>query len=165
MKPLLIALLVATTVFAQGPPSMSSPTFDVISVKQNRSGDPNSSLRRQAGGGMTATNTTLLCGTTRARLGDMVANGVLMTDFVRNLSPAAGRLIVDETGLMGGYDFTLTWTDEGRSGPGSVSGDRSPDAGPSLFTAMREQLGLKLEPRRGPVEVLVVDRAEPPAEN
>ena len=63
---------------------------------------------------------------------------------------------MDRTGLKGFYDFLLTWT------PDEAQADAP---GPSLFTAIQEQLGLKLESTKGPVEILVVDRAERPSEN
>jgi uncharacterized protein (TIGR03435 family) len=62
-----------------------------------------------------------------------------------------GRVIVDRTGLTGVYDMDLEWT------PASDE--------LSIFTALREQLGLKLESSRGPVPMLVIDRAEKPSEN
>ena len=82
----------------------------------------------------------------------MTAVGISMPVFARNLSGAAGRSVIDKSGLAGTYDFELEFTPE-----------QSPDTtGPSLFTAMEEQLGLKLESQRGPVEVLVIDRVETP---
>ncbi len=82
----------------------------------------------------------------------MTGVGISMQSFARNLSGATGRNVVDKTGLSGGYDFELEFTP-----------DQSPDTtGPSLFTAMQEQLGLKLDSQRAPVEVLVIDRLERP---
>jgi uncharacterized protein (TIGR03435 family) len=79
------------------------------------------------------------------------------------------RPVVDETGLQGRYDFTLTWTpDESQfGGLGARVPPPADDASapPGLFTAIQEQLGLKLESTKAPVEVLVVDRAERPSEN
>ncbi len=88
------------------------------------------------------------------------------------LSPRTGRIVVDKTGLSGMYDFDLQWTPE--PGQGGPTGPPPPGApplppidpnGPSLFTALQEQLGLKLEPQRGPVDVLVIDRVEQPTED
>jgi uncharacterized protein (TIGR03435 family) len=67
------------------------------------------------------------------------------------------RPVVNQTGLTGEYDFTLDWT------PGSIQGND--DSSPYLFTAIQEQLGLKLEPQKGPVDVTVIDHAELPSEN
>ncbi len=71
----------------------------------------------------------------------------------------------DATGLTGKYDFKLEWVpDEGQ--PNSGGEVPPPNAeGPAIFSAIREQLGLKLEARKGPVEVLVIDRAEKPGGN
>lgn len=71
------------------------------------------------------------------------------------LSNFAGRVIVDQTGLKRKYNVTLNW----------AFNDQFPDAGPSLFTALREQLGLKLEPAKAPVDVVVIDHLERPSEN
>jgi len=76
---------------------------------------------------------------------------------------------VDQTGLTGGFDVELTWTPEpvqvnvatGAS-PGAAASD-SP--GPSIFTAIQEQLGLKLQSEKGPVDVVVVERVAEPSEN
>ena len=63
----------------------------------------------------------------------------------------AGRTVVDETGLHGSYDCQMSWSPDGSNGPG-----------PSLFSAIQEQMGLKLEPTKAPVEVLVIDQIKRP---
>ena len=73
------------------------------------------------------------------------------------LSDFLGRTVIDKTGLSGNYDIDLKWTPDEQQG--------TPDAGPTLFTALEEQLGLKLVSAKGPVEVFVVDHVERPAEN
>jgi uncharacterized protein (TIGR03435 family) len=81
-----------------------------------------------------------------------------MPQFAEFLARKLDRLVVDETGLSGVFEIVLD------AAPYSLDG--SPDAaGPSIFTALQEQLGLKLEARKAPVEILVVDRAERPSEN
>lgn len=72
------------------------------------------------------------------------------------LAGAAGRVIVDRTGLAGNYEVTLRFME-----PSSDA----PDAPPHLFTALQEQLGLKLEADRAPLKVLVIDRIERPTDN
>jgi uncharacterized protein (TIGR03435 family) len=68
------------------------------------------------------------------------------------------RPVIDQTGLKGRYDFTLEWTPDNVP-PGDATA-------PSLFTAVQEQLGLKLESRKAPVEIIIVDSAEKnPTEN
>jgi uncharacterized protein (TIGR03435 family) len=76
------------------------------------------------------------------------------------LSWRLGRPVIDQTGLTGRYGITLNWTDE--DAPSPVSGGSN---GPSLFTAIQEQLGLKLVATKGPVPILVIDHAERPSEN
>ena len=77
--------------------------------------------------------------------------------LVVSLSSEVGRLVVDETGLTGKYDFTLKWTPDEQRGMAN--------AGPSIFTALQEQLGLKLESTKGPVDTIVVDHIERPSSN
>jgi uncharacterized protein (TIGR03435 family) len=71
--------------------------------------------------------------------------------------------VIDKTGLTGLYDLTLTWTSDSTVGS-PASADDSPSS-PSIFTALEEQLGLKLESAKGPVKVLVIDHIEKPSEN
>ena len=87
--------------------------------------------------------------------GRITGSGATMAQLTAWFSNSNGveRPTVDRTGLTGRYDFTLDW-----AGPGK-------DDGPSVFTAFSEQLGLKLEAARAPVEVLVIDSAEMPEEN
>src|SRR5207237_9788652 len=74
------------------------------------------------------------------------------------LSGNVGRPVIDQTNLKSLFDFRLQFTREALSGNTDVGG-------PSIFTAIQEQLGLKLESARGPVEVLVIDHVERPSEN
>jgi uncharacterized protein (TIGR03435 family) len=85
--------------------------------------------------------------------GRIVGTGTTISELMRRLSPPLGRPVVDRTGLSGSFDLELQW-----------SPDHAADTpGPSLFTAIQEQLGLKLESQRLPVDVLVVDKVERPA--
>jgi uncharacterized protein (TIGR03435 family) len=100
----------------------------------------------------------VLCGM-RIVNGHLEMNSVPMANLARNLSPIAGRSVVDKTGLTGGFNAELTWTPDASLGNSHDTPSPASD-GPSLFTAMQEQLGLKLDPQRGPVEVLVIDSVE-----
>jgi bla regulator protein blaR1 len=80
---------------------------------------------------------------------------------VGNPPDGRGRVVVDKTNLSGLYDWTLHWT----PWQDLSSGESSDSHGPSLFTALQEQLGLKLEPTKGKVEVVVIDHIEFPSEN
>jgi uncharacterized protein (TIGR03435 family) len=75
-----------------------------------------------------------------------------------------GRPVSDETGLGGLYDFKLEWTPDSPVQP-SPDEPVSATGGPSIFTALTEQLGLRLESRRGPVPVYVIEKIEKPGEN
>ena len=98
--------------------------------------------------------------------GHMEGHSALMSNLVRSLASEpeiAGRPVVDKTGLTGGYDFTLRWTPDDPV-PGAAQVD--PDAQwPSLFTALSEQLGLKLTQEKQPIDIIVVDSVEMPSEN
>jgi uncharacterized protein (TIGR03435 family) len=100
------------------------------------------------------------------------AQGARVDGLSPLLSNETGRTVVDKTGLTGNYDFTLTWTPDPSAGgerpqdPGAGDiAQPSGDNGPTLFTALEEQLGLKLESTKGPVDVLVIDHVEMPAGN
>ena len=100
-----------------------------------------------------------VCGTGRTIPGTITTIGGSMDALTSTLSPFVSRVVLDRTQLAGLYDFDLKWTPE-------TSPQLPPDApplnidpnGPSLFTALREQLGLKLESTKGPVDVVVIDR-------
>ena len=86
-----------------------------------------------------------------------------------NTGSSLNRLVVDRTGLEGAFDISLRFTPDNMPpfGPGGGPPGLPPidPNGPSIFTAVQEQLGLKLESQRGPVEVLVIDRLNPPTED
>jgi uncharacterized protein (TIGR03435 family) len=87
--------------------------------------------------------------------------------LIKVLSSSVGHHIIDKTGLSGTYDFKLRWTpdtaSEVRQAP--AGWNASDDIAPSLFTALKEQLGLKLEPQKAPVDVIVIDHIESPSPN
>jgi uncharacterized protein (TIGR03435 family) len=84
-----------------------------------------------------------------------------MAQFARLLSSLAGRDVIDRTELTGTFDIELTWTREDSLVSPSAASAAANDA-PVLFTALREQLNLRLESSRGPVSVLVIDEVTPP---
>jgi uncharacterized protein (TIGR03435 family) len=102
--------------------------------------------------------------------GALTMGGTPLSQFANSLGMFAGRIVLDRTGLAGNYDINLTWTPDqmprpaGDGPPPQINGVAVDPNGPSLFTAVQEQLGLKLDSQRGPVETLVVDRAEKPVE-
>lgn len=79
----------------------------------------------------------------------IAGQGMTLRDLVTQLSARLGREVLDKTGLTGSYDFNLQWTSEASS----------------IFPAIQEQLGLKLESQQGPVDILNIDHVEKPSEN
>jgi uncharacterized protein (TIGR03435 family) len=94
--------------------------------------------------------------------GRLTGQGIPIGNLVPPLTQELGRIVEDKTGLTGNYDIELRWTTDDAA-PDSRSASDSP--GPSLFTAMQEQLGLKLESQKAPVQVLLIDHVEQPAPN
>lgn len=107
--------------------------------------------------------------------GQITGQGIPIASLAVVLTQKVGRTVLDKTGLTGKYDFTLKWTPEEIQAPmskGVEGGGQGPDSashadssGPSIFTAIQEQLGLKLESQKGPVESLVIDHVERPSAN
>ena len=103
--------------------------------------------------------------------GNWVGDGVTMEELARELSAlpeVGGRIVTDKTGFKERFDFTLKWTPDPTMGampPGADSGVKSDSSAPSLLTALQEQLGLKLEMTKEPVDVIVIDSAELPTPN
>jgi uncharacterized protein (TIGR03435 family) len=129
--------------------------FEVAWINENVSGSDNASVRAQPGGRVSVSNNSLR------------TTGVAMSDLARNLAPFAGRPVVDKTGLSGAFDLDLTWTPEqGKVGPEGTQSQAAPSSDSVfLFTAVREQLGLKLDAQRGPVDVVVIESAKRPVED
>ena len=93
----------------------------------------------------------------------LTAQAVPISSLAGNLAGQLHRIVLDRTGLTGKYDITLRWS------PDEMSNEQQDAAttisAPSIFTALDEQLGLKLESTRGPVDAIVVDHIEMPSEN
>ena len=107
--------------------------------------------------------------------GSVTAQGVPLDNLASLLPQQLHQMVQNKTGLNGKYDFTLQWTPEEDHdaplgpgpGPNAGAGGAPPTdaAGPPIFTALQEQLGLKLESQRGTVPAFAVDHAERPSEN
>jgi uncharacterized protein (TIGR03435 family) len=105
----------------------------------------------------------------------LTMQGGEVKSMVSILSDQLGHHVIDKTGLTGKYDVSLKWAPQDRQGlemkgaanSGGESGGAAPAeaSGPSIFAALQEQLGLKLESAKAPVEVLVIDHAEQPSAN
>jgi uncharacterized protein (TIGR03435 family) len=109
------------------------------------------------------------------RIGRGQANlqGTTMAGLAQLLSQQLGRPVIDKTGIQGAFDVELRWTPEPGQGGGPFGGAPPPpeaiaqsdNSGPSIFTAIQEQLGLKLDSTKGPVEIMIIDSATKPTEN
>jgi uncharacterized protein (TIGR03435 family) len=97
------------------------------------------------------------------RDGEMTAQAVPISNLVGILSMQLHRQVIDKTGLTGKYDFTLKFATENPHEDSASAAE--PETAPPLITAVQEQLGLKLEPAKGPVDTIVVDHVEQPSEN
>jgi bla regulator protein BlaR1 len=100
---------------------------------------------------------------------EVTARNLFLGELVRFLSNQVGRTVLDKTGLKGSYDFKMSFVpDLGLAQPSPGAGDdrQLPESGgPSIFTAVQEQLGLKLDAQKGSVEVLVIDSAQKASAN
>lgn len=100
------------------------------------------------------------------------AKHVTISQLAGRLSSELGeqRLVIDQTGLTGRYDFTLSYADpysaaSAAPNDAAVPSASDPVGGPSIFTALQDQLGLKLKPSKGPVQVIVIDHLDHPTSN
>jgi uncharacterized protein (TIGR03435 family) len=95
----------------------------------------------------------------------LLANGITIAQLAGTLTGIVHRQVIDKTGLSGNYDVDLKWTPDNVGRSPQSSTDALVDGAPNIFTAVEEQLGLKLESSKGPVETLVIDHVEMPSEN
>jgi uncharacterized protein (TIGR03435 family) len=111
------------------------------------------------------------CGSISNGFGRLTIRAMPMAQILQFLSPSVNRVVLDRTGLIGNFDLDLQWTPDvpqappGGRPPGEpplLNGQIVDPNGPSIFTALQEQLGLKLESTKGPVDVLVIDHVEQP---
>jgi len=100
------------------------------------------------------------CLITRGQAGIWSSQACPISSLLALLRTNTGRTVLDQTGLTGLYNIDLHWIPD--NAPPSAATDPS---GPSLFTAVQEQLGLKLEPAIAPLDILVIDSAQPPSDN
>lgn len=99
------------------------------------------------------------------RPGHLDATRYNMTALANQLGYLVQRTVLDKTGLTADYNFHLDWLPEEQAGAAGDAASAGTDVHPPIYTAVQEQLGLKLEPSKGPVDTLVVDHAELPTAN
>jgi uncharacterized protein (TIGR03435 family) len=147
-----------TTARADGTPGrgLTKSTFDCSTLM----------AAERAGGPPPSPNA--FCGL-RVSPGRVQGGSASMSQFANSLARGVSRTVIDRTGLTGNYDFVLEFAadqmPQGSPAAGPAGAPAAPSDGASLFTALQEQLGLKLESTRAPVDVLVIDSIERPAEN
>ena len=155
-RPMLRQLLAERFQLAAHTETRELPIFALVLVREGRLGPKLAVSKVDCA---TAERTGQFCGTdvnTGANNRAMRAASLRISDLAARLSQYVGQTVVDKTGLAGEYDLELAWTSDVTRPP--LPGD----SGPSIFTALQEQLGLKLDSEKGPVEVLVIDRVEQP---
>jgi uncharacterized protein (TIGR03435 family) len=123
--------------------------YEIIVAKSGAKLQPAADVKRGSqwmlnGGGFEAKDVTI------TQVADLLTQGA---------ADELGRVVVDRTGIAGAFDFKMKWT------PDNGVASSAEAAGPSIFTAIQEQLGLKLEPAKAQVKVLVIDRLEMPSDN
>ncbi len=163
-KSMILAILKDRFHFQAHLETKTLPVYDLVLAKGGpkftggkRDADTAAAMAKR---GITASNGTMI-----VYDGEITAGGVPVSSLVFSLTGAVGRTVIDKTGLTGNYDFELKWTPEHSDQPSADSGQVDAQSGPSIFTALEEQLGLKLHSAKGPVSTLVVDHVEMPSEN
>jgi uncharacterized protein (TIGR03435 family) len=104
-------------------------------------------------------------GMMRVGRGTMDCQAIPIPSLLEILTQLAGRTVVDKTGLIGKYDIKLRWSPEDSHPNPDAGGSGTEEPAVDFFTAIQEQLGLKLIPAKGPVNALVVDHIEKPSDN
>jgi uncharacterized protein (TIGR03435 family) len=121
--------------------------------------------KEERGSAAPASGQKPLC-TARTAPGRISSSAITMSALAGSLSAAVERMVLDRTGITGAFTVELTWTPDQMpqrwvgADPSKAKAARVDPNGPSIFTALREQLGLKLDSSKGPVEVFVIDRVE-----
>ena len=153
--------LVTTTLSPTFGPTLRRSVVDQTACDARRA-----AIQRREPVPPTAPGAAPICGSGRTVPGQITAVGWSLDRLASALAPFVNRMVFDHTNLAGLYDFELTWTPE-------QTPQLPPDApplnidpnDPSIFTAVQEQLGLKLDSQKGPVDVIVIDSVEHPTEN
>jgi uncharacterized protein (TIGR03435 family) len=152
------------------------PVYNLVIVRGNRTLGPRarastvdcaSMLASRSAPAPASPSDAPICGM-RIGPGQMLLGGVPLSHFATVLTPFAQRIVIDRTGLTGAFNLELSWTPPGRMPTAPPPADAPPlppidRNGASLFAAIQEQLGLKLEPSRAPVEVVVIDSVDRPS--
>lgn len=170
MAPLLRSLLQDRFAFEAHIESRDLPTYDLVTARSDRRLGPKASqtpldcgARNSGAPPPKDSSGDSLCSITQGP-GRITVRGYSMARFGQSLISQVQRVVVDKTGLSGGWNLEVIYTPDQPVALNGAIVPPNPDA-PSLFTAVQEQLGLKLESSRGPVDVLVIDRINRPTED
>lgn len=146
------------------PETKSLPIYELVVAKGGPRMQPSTCIDRETGDTAIAPGRTAAdyCLGSRIGRGGMESRGSTMAFLASSLSSQLSRMVVDKTGLAGKYKIHLTYTPDALAVPAPDAADGS---APDIFAAIQEQLGLKLESAKAPVEVLVIDYVERPSEN
>jgi uncharacterized protein (TIGR03435 family) len=140
------------------------PAKGGVRMKETKPGDSHPNVAKLGSNGMVHGATVFLTGP-----GQMTGEGASVADIAGALSDTAydylGRRVVDKSGLTARYDFKLQFAPNATGADSDSDSQPQGAAGPSISTAVQEQLGLKLEPAKVPTEFLVIDHAERPSQN
>jgi uncharacterized protein (TIGR03435 family) len=161
MKELVKSLLAERFGFMAHSETREMPIFALVSLRADRSPGPALKARDCTAPQEAVRTVGSGCGGVIRDSGRITGSGVPMAMLANSLSGVLNNVVTDKTGLSGTFDFELRWSDPVDAGNQTTG---LSDA-PALTTAVQEQLGLRLQPDRGPIDVLVVDRVSEPAEN
>lgn len=177
MKPMIQALLEDRFHLAVHSETKELPVYELVTAKggiKPQTSKDGSCVARSSAFGLPAPGQTPpnVCGNMMMSPRSMSGNGISMRQIATALSNALQRTVVDKTGLSGVFDVHVEWTPD-QSTPGLMAPGLAPvanqpsadDMSGSIFSAIQEQLGLRLQPAKGAVEVLVIDHLEKPSEN
>jgi len=144
--------------------SKDLPIFELVVAKGGfklKEADPNNTYPN----GVKGPDGVPHAGMMMIRNGSMTAQGVTISSLTPMLGQQVNRIVVDKTGLTGKYDISLQWTRDDDPGGDPKDTGKTDNAPPSIFVALQEQLGLKLDAAKAPVEMIVVDHVEAPSDN
>jgi uncharacterized protein (TIGR03435 family) len=162
MRDLVKSLLADRFGFAAHSETRQLPIYALVLLRTDRSPGPALKLRDCQTPQEAVRTVGTGCGSVINDTGRISGSGASIAMLANSLSGILNSVVTNKTGLSGDFDFELRWSDAGVAAPNQTTGLN--DA-PALTTAVQEQLGLRLQPDRGPVEVLVVDRVSEPTEN
>ena len=161
MKELVKSLLAERFGFVAHSETRQLPIYGLVALRADRSPGPALKARDCTAPQEAVRTVGSGCGGVIRDTGKITGSGVPMVMLANSLSAVLNNVVTDKTGLSGPFDFELRWSDA----VDAANQTTNLSDAPALPTAVQEQLGLRLQPDRGPVEVLVVDRVSEPTEN